>query len=171
MSPAIRRATKDDAHALSEIGGRSFVEAFGHLYGVEDLETFLQESHAVDRYARYLDDDAYALWLLEDGYDAIGYALAGPSGLPHPDVTPADGELKRLYVLAGTQSGGWGGKLFEAALNWLQRNGSRTVWISVWSENLAAQRFYERYGFENVGEYEFPVGRVRDREFMFRRGA
>ncbi len=167
MTPTIRRATKDDADTLSEIGGRSFVEAFGHLYCAEDLDAFLQESHAPDRYASYLDDAAYALWLLEDGSDVVGYALAGPSGLPHPEVTPADGELKRLYVLAGSQNGGWGGKLFEATLDWLQRNGPRTVWISVWSENLAAQRFYARHGFVKVGEYEFPVGRVRDREFMF----
>lgn len=167
MSPTIRRATKDDALTLSEIGGRSFVEAFGHLYGAEDLDAFLQESHAPERYARYLDDAAYALWLLEDGSDVVGYALAGPSGLPHPEVTPADGELKRLYVLAAAQNGGWGGKLFEAALDWLQRDGPRTVWISVWSENFAAQRFYARRGFTKIGEYEFPVGRVRDREFMF----
>lgn len=171
MSPTIRRATSADAHTLCDIGRRTFVEAFGHLYGADDLNAFLQESHCPDVYAGYLDDDNYALWLLEDGSDAIGYALAGPSGLPHPEVTPADGELKRLYVLAGTQNGGWGGKLFKAALDWLQRDGSRTLWISVWSENLGAQRFYARHGFGKVGEYEFPVGRVRDREFMFRRTA
>ena len=169
MSTAIRRATQHDAHTLSEIGRRSFVEAFGHLYGTDDLDAFLQESHDPDCYARYLGDQAFALWLLEDGSDAVGYALAGPSGLPHPEVTLADGELKRLYVLAGTQNGGWGGKLFEAALDWLQRDGPRTLWISVWSENVGAQRFYARHGFGKVGEYEFPVGRVRDREFMFRR--
>ncbi len=171
MSPTIRRATSADAHTLCDIGRRTFVEAFGHLYGADDLNAFLQESHCPDVYAGYLDDDNYALWLLEDGSDAIGYALAGPSGLPHPEVTPADGELKRLYVLAGTQNGGWGGKLFKAALDWLQRDGCRTLWISVWSENLGAQRFYARHGFGKVGEYEFPVGRVRDREFMFRRTA
>ncbi|MEO6138987.1 MAG: GNAT family N-acetyltransferase [Luteimonas sp.] len=169
MTPSIHRATKDDALALSEIGGRSFVEAFGHLYGADDLDAFLQESHDPDCYRRYLADETYALWLLEDGSDVVGYALAGPSGLPHPEVTPEDGELKRLYVLASAQNGGWGGRLFEAALDWLQRDGPRTVWISVWSENFAAQRFYARHGFTKVGEYEFPVGRVRDREFMFRR--
>jgi ribosomal protein S18 acetylase RimI-like enzyme len=171
VTPTIRRATRDDAHSLSEIGGRSFIEAFGHLYGVDDLDAFLKESHHPDRYLRYLADEAYALWLLEDGSDVVGYALAGPSGLPHPEVTPADGELKRLYVLASAQNGGWGGRLFEAALDWLHRDGPRTVWISVWSENFAAQRFYARHGFGKVGEYEFPVGRVRDREFMFRRTA
>jgi len=39
----------------------------------------------------------------------------------------------------------------------------------VWSENFGAQRFYARYGFSKVGTYEFPVGQVRDLEFILRR--
>ena len=47
----------------------------------------------------------------------------------------------------------------------------RDLWIGVWSQNFGAQRFYARYGFGKVGDYEFPVGRVRDHEFILRRGA
>ncbi|HEV2606819.1 MAG TPA: GNAT family N-acetyltransferase, partial [Xanthomonadaceae bacterium] len=78
---------------------------------------------------------------------------------------------KRLYVLSRASNSGWGGKLFEKALDWLERDGPRTIWISVWSQNFGAQRFYGRWGFTKAGEYEFPVGRVRDREFMLRRDA
>ena len=179
MAPVIRRATPEDADALGRIGRRTFVDTFGHLYPDEDLQAFLRESHEPGAYARYLADDRYALWLLEDDAcpehgrrgQAVGYALAGPCGLPHADVAPGDGELKRLYVLSSLQNGGWGGRLFQATLDWLERDGPRTLWISVWSENHGAQRFYARHGFEKAGEYEFPVGRVRDREFMFRRRA
>ena len=171
MAPVIRRATPGDADALSRIGRRTFVDTFGHLYPDADLEAFLQESHGAGAYARYLADDRYALWLLEDAGEAIGYAVAGPCGLPHPEAAPGDGELKRLYLLPSLHNGGWGGRLFQVALDWLQRDGPRTLWISVWSENHGAQRFYARHGFQKAGEYEFPVGRVRDREFIFRRRA
>ena len=172
MALAIRRAVPPDADALARIGASTFVDTFGHMYPDEDLQGFLRESHTPEAYARYLADPAYALWLLEDdGGNALGYALAGPSGLPHPDVAPGDGELKRLYVDPSLQNGGWGGRLFREALDWLERDGPRTLWISVWSENFGAQRFYARHGFEKAGEYEFPVGRVRDREFIFRRNA
>ena len=56
-------------------------------------------------------------------------------------------------------------------MDWLLDRGPRTLWVGVWSENLGAQRFYARYGFALAGEYAFPVGRVRDREFIFRRPA
>ena len=61
--------------------------------------------------------------------------------------------------------------LFDQAERWLLRDGPRTLWIGVWSENFGAQRFYARHGFERVGTYAFPVGRVRDLEFILRRPA
>ena len=62
-------------------------------------------------------------------------------------------------------------KLFADAIAWLEAEGRRRIWISVWSENFGAQRFYARHGFAKVAEYEFPVGRQRDIEFMYRRDA
>ena len=51
----------------------------------------------------------------------------------------------------------------------VERATPRTLWIGVWSQNLGAQRFYARHGFEKVGEHTFPVGRVVDLEFTLRR--
>ena len=165
----IRRATPADAQALSRIAEKTFVEAFGHLYPPEDLQAFLRESYAVERQRIILEAPGYAVWLLEDEGGIVGHAAAGPCGLPNPDVRPEDGELKRLYVLRAHQNGGWGGRLFQTVMDWLLADGPRTLWIGVWSENFGAQRFYARHGFAKVGEHEFPVGRVVDREFTLRR--
>jgi GNAT superfamily N-acetyltransferase len=166
---AIRAAGPGDAAALSALGRDTFDQTFGHLYAPEDLAMFLGESHSEDAYAALLADPRYGLWLLEDGARAVGYAVAGPCGLPHPEVATTDGELKRLYLLPGVQNGGWGARLFDTAEAWLLRDGPRRLWISVWSENFGAQRFYARRGFAKVAEYAFPVGHHRDVEFMYRR--
>ena len=168
-STTIRRATTEDAATLAELGTATFIESFGQLYVPRDLQAFLEESHSVEAYAEVLANPDYALWVAEKDGRAIGYAQAGPCGLPHDDVQPGDGELKRLYLLKDEQNGGVGRALFDQALAWLERDGPRTLWISVWSENLGAQRFYGRYGFKFAGEYAFIVGEQRDREFMYRR--
>ena len=165
----VRRAVPSDAAVLAALGASTFTDAFGHLYSAEDLQAFLDESHAVSAYEGLLSSPAYALWLAEDEGQAVGYALAGPCGLPHEDARPEHGELKRLYVSQAAQGGGVGARLFDEALAWLEREGPRPLWISVWSENYGAQRFYGRYGFEKAGEYEFIVGQQRDREFIYRR--
>ena len=101
----------------------------------------------------------------------IGYVTACPAHLPHPDVAPGDGEIQRLYILQGRQGAGRGTLLLKTALEWLERDGPRTLWIGVWSENYGAQRFYARHGFEIVGEYSFMVGDHADHELITRRPA
>lgn len=159
----------EDAPTLSALAARTFTETFGHLYPAQDLQAFLAEAYAVARQEVILQHPDYAVWLLERDGQAIGHAAAGPCGLPHAGVQPGDGEIKRLYLVKDEQSCGWGSRLLETALAWLERDGPRTLWLGVWSENFGAQRFYARYGFEKVGDYLFPVGQVNDLEFILRR--
>jgi GNAT superfamily N-acetyltransferase len=168
-APLLRRATPDDAETLRAIGCDTFRETFGHLYPPSDLEAFLRTDYALKRARQDLADPTKASWLLEVDGRAVGHALAGACNLPHPDVTPACGELKRLYVLKLWQNGGAGTRLFLEVMAWLEREGPRALWIGVWSENHGAQRFYARHGFAKVGEYEFKVGSTHDREFILRR--
>jgi diamine N-acetyltransferase len=167
--PLIRRAGAADAEALSDIGAKTFVETFGHLYPPSDLKTFLAEAYNLERTRADLAHPARASWLVEAEGEVVGYALAGPCGLPHPQVTPGCGELKRIYLKTAWQNGGLGARLFAETLAWLQAGGPRAIWLGVWSENHGAQRFYGRQGFEKVGEYGFAVGATVDREYILRR--
>lgn len=124
---SIRRATVDDAPALSALAARTFTETFGHLYLPQDLQAFLEEAYTVERQRVILAHPDYAVWLLELDGEAVGHAAAGPCGLPHPDVKPGDGELKRLYLIKTQQSCGWGSRLLETALAWLEREGPHAV--------------------------------------------
>ncbi|MEO8115500.1 MAG: GNAT family N-acetyltransferase [Phenylobacterium sp.] len=169
--PVIRRAGSADAEALAKIGARTFIDTFGHLYPAGDLAAFVEDAYSLVRTRADLADPAKASWIVEQDGQVIGYALAGPCALPHPEVTPACGELKRLYFLKSHQNGGLGRRLFAETMAWLEAAGPRTVWIGVWSENHGAQRFYARHGFEKAGEYGFHVGSTVDQEFILRRGA
>jgi GNAT superfamily N-acetyltransferase len=167
----LRRGTPDDADLLSALAARTFTETFGHLYPPEDLAFFNANAYAADKQRVILSHPDYAVLLLEQDGEAVGHAAVGPCGLPHPDVREGDGELKRLYLVKGLQGGGHGTRLMQAAMDWLLRDGPRTLWVGVWSGNHGAQRFYARHGFEKVGGYKFPVGRTLDDEFILRRPA
>jgi GNAT superfamily N-acetyltransferase len=169
-APTIRRAGPGDAEALAAIGQATFIETFGQLYPPRDLADFLAQAHSVKRAQADLANPAKAAWLVEAGGDVVGYALACPAKLPHPDVTPACGELDRIYLLAAHRGGGIGSRLLDETLAWLERDGPRSLWIGVFSENVGAQRLYARRGFEVVGSYKFVVGQTLDHEFIMRRG-
>ncbi len=170
VEETIRRAGVTDAETLCALGAETFCDAFAHLYPPADLAAFLAEAYAIEPARAQLADPRYGAWLLETGGEAIGFALAGPCGLPHPDVGPTGGELKRVYLRKAWQGGGRGSRLLNVALNWLEAEGFTPLWIGVWSQNHGAQKLYGRLGFDKVGEYHFKVGQTRDHEFIMRRG-
>jgi GNAT superfamily N-acetyltransferase len=173
MTPAtsytIRRVTTSDVLALAGLARDTFVETFGHLYRPEDLAAFLETSQSVAAYAPLLDDPRVAIWVAENNSHAlVGFLTAGPCKLPVPQREAMAGEIRQLYLRASVQGDGLGTRLLVMALEWLAAQGHSPLYVGVWSGNLGAQRLYARYGFEKIGEYDFPVGNHLDREFILR---
>lgn len=186
----LRRATPEDAEALSVLASTCYIQTFGQLYSSADLDRFIHEAYSPEVLRAELADPARPTWLLfleesEAGETAlgsaeahttsegklIGYVTVCPAHLPHPDVKPTDGEVQRLYLLREYQGGGRGSMMLRHAIDYLLADGPRPLWIGVFSENLGAQRLYGRHGFKPVGEYKFMVGDHADREFILRREA
>jgi diamine N-acetyltransferase len=168
--PAIRRATPGDAMALATLARDTFVETFGHLYRPEDLAAFLEKSQSVAAYSRLLQDPRVAVWVAEDAEGTlVGFLNAGPCKLPLPEPQPGAGEIRQLYLRSSVQGGGLGTRLLVLGLEWLAAQGHFPLYVGVWSGNSGAQRLYGRFGFEKIGEYDFPVGKHLDREFILRR--
>lgn len=158
-----------DATALAELGRSTFVEAFGHLYRPEDLEAFLGEAHSVTTFRRILEDDHNLVLIAQSPNRALGYGIAGRCKLPVDQLEPRAGEIKRLYVRAEAHGQKLGSQLLDRLIDDLERRECDPLYVGVWSENFGAQRLYMRYGFTKIGEYDFPVGRQMDREFILRR--
>jgi len=169
-TPAIRRATPADAGALAELARDTFVETFGHLYRPADLAAFLRDSQSLAAYARLLQAPGVAVWVAEDAGGAlVGFLNAGPCKLPLPEPEPGAGEIRQLYLRSAVQGSGLGSRMLGLGLEWLEARGHAPLFVGVWSGNSGAQRLYARFGFEKVGEYDFPVGEHLDREFILRR--
>ena len=166
MAAAIRPAADGEAESLAEVARTTFTETFGHLYDPADLSRFLTGARAPSIYESLLDDDTSLVLVSEEGGRIVGYAVSGPCKLPVADLEDAAGEVKELYVLESHQGLGIGTRLLEASLDWLVEQGRSPLYVGVWSENHGAQRLYGRYGFQKVGEYDFPVGNHIDREFI-----
>lgn len=173
-APAIRRATMADAEALSALKRtcfrQTFLEDFAIAYPPGDMALFEADSYGVATVVAEIADPDHATWVVADSNGAlIAYAHVGPCKLPHADARGGDVELYQLYMLRDWQGSGLGRALMERAMGWMEGRSSGQQWLGVWSGNLRAQRFYTRFGFEKVGEYEFAVGDHRDHEFIWRR--
>lgn len=172
--PAFRFAAAQDAATLADVARATFVETFGHLYAPEDLAAFL-EQHTEAAWRAQIEDPAYHIWLIqaEDGALA-GYMKLGPPSLP---FTPPAGaiELRQFYLLKpwhGTRladGSALADTMMATVVARAQDGGFTALYLSVFTDNHRARRFYARHAFEEVGPYIFKVGNHEDADIVMRR--
>ena len=167
MSAAVYRdATPADAALMADIGARSFVETFGHLYSKENLDAFLQ-NHSEANWLGELEDPRFSVRIAEVDGQAVGFAKVGPPSLPF-EPRGSSAELRQLYVLKPWQGEGIAHDLMGWVIDRAKALGAKDLYLSVFVDNHRARRFYERYGFTFVGTYAFMVGSHEDEDHVMR---
>ena len=166
----LRPATEADAPTLAELGRASFVAAFGHLYQPDDLAAFLAEYRTPEKFLQHLADPPTLIQLAEVDGELAAYCLIvrghkfDEQGEPRPERPVF---ISQLYCAPGMTGRGLGAALIEWAIAQGRAWGGDAVQLSVFSDNLGAQRFYQRYGFGKVADIDFWVGNHRDAEFLY----
>ena len=167
MTVTYRDATPADAATLDRIFDTVFCDTFAHLYREEDLNAFLSSFRVAD-WERQLGDPAFAVRVAEIDGETVGYLKLGPLKLPVEANGPAL-LLDQLYVLREHHGAGIAKELMAWALEETARRGATQLFLTVYVDNHRAKRFYDRYGFEDVGRYAFMVGSHADEDIIMRK--
>jgi ribosomal protein S18 acetylase RimI-like enzyme len=166
MTVAYRIATREDAEALAELGAQTFTDTFGHLYQPDDLEIFLQ-NHSMANWEKELTDPAFEVRIAERDGRLVGYVKLGPPHLPFEPRGEA-AELRQLYVVEEMKGQGIAHELISWVIERARDLGADYLYLSVFTENERARRFYEKYDFEPEGTYAFMVGSHADEDIVMR---
>ena len=162
-----RDATPADLPAIDQVFRQSFCDTFGHLYAPNDLADFLANFTA-DAWREEFDDARYSFRVAEADGKIVGYVKIGPSALPVETDTQAM-ELRQLYIVEGYHGVGIAHALMDWAIGEATSRGATELYLTVYVDNHRARRFYDRYGFEPVGRYEFIVGSHADEDIIMRK--
>ncbi len=160
--PIVRRASAADAAALAALGARTFHETFADSHDAGHMAVYLAEAFAPARIAAEIADPAVvylAAWLAGgrqgEPAEAVGYAKLETGEPPGCVGGPRPIELVRLYVDAALHGRGVAAALMAACFEGARRLGRETIWLGVWDRNPRARRFYEKWGFREVGVKPF----------------
>jgi GNAT superfamily N-acetyltransferase len=167
MTATYRDAVPADAAVLDQIFDTSFCDAFAHLYRREDLDAFLS-SFGVSDWETQLKDPAFSVRIGEADGTPVGFVKLGPLKLPVETNSPAL-LLDQLYILKEHHGVGIAHALMDWALDEARRRGAKQLYLTVFVDNHRARRFYDRYGFEAVGRYDFMVGEQADEDIIMRK--
>lgn len=177
----IRTARASEAEKLSALAESTFRGTFGPFNSVEDMDLHCSRYFTAQAQAAELADPRMDTLLVEmeepvEGKpDAVGplvlvgYAQLKSGTAPACVSGAAPIELQRFYVVPRLQGGGLAGELMAAVLGGASERGADTLWLGVWEKNPRAIRFYGKYGFREVGDQIFRLGRDPQRDLVLSR--
>jgi diamine N-acetyltransferase len=159
MNLMIRPATISDIHIISALGITTCYEAYFELDPSQDLAEYCVNSFSLEQLTAEIEDVNSTFLIAEFNRKAVGYAklregkkiecLKGKNAI----------EVQRIYILEKVKGKNVGKLLMEKCHEIGREKGYETLWLGVWDKNVAAQKFYEKIGMENIGTTDFSDGK------------
>ena len=154
----IRVATVADAAAVADLARRTFYDTFAATNDANDMALHLEQSYGVEQQTRELRDRDITTLLVEEGGQAIAYAMVRGDHVPDCVTGPDPVELWRFYVDRGWHGRGVAQALMDRVKAAALERGAKTLWLGVWERNPRARAFYEKCGFADAGQHIFLFG-------------
>ncbi len=173
MPASVRPAVAGDTPALHRIAALTFPLACTPDTPDEEKASFIAEHLTEVAFAGYLQDPARVLLVAVDEStgDLTGYSMLDSGGSSDPDVRAAlthqpAVELSKMYVHPDHHGDGTAGRLMIATLTTARQAQAAGIWLGVSVENVRANSFYAKHGFETVGRKRFHIGNRWEDDFV-----
>lgn len=171
MPVTIRRATPDDAAELARVAAITFPLACPPSTTEQAKADFIATALSPTAFATYLDEADHILLLAEVDGESAGYTMLVTGDPYDPDVASVvtarpTVELSKVYVMPEQHGRGVATALMDATVAAARDTGAVSLWLGVNDENVRANRFYEKSGFEIVGTKKFRLGDVDENDYV-----
>ena len=165
----IHRVLPSEVDTLLNLSRKTFYDAFAHQNNPDDFEAYAAVAFTRDQLLSELENPESAFYFAVSDGEPIGYIKLN-YGNAQAEYQEADGvEVSRLYVHADHQGKKIGNQLLDFAINKSKDEGLKYIWLGVWDQNHAAQRFYARNAFEPVGTHAFVIGSDVQTDILMKR--
>ena len=156
----IRLAQKEDAQFIALLGRVTFTETFGHLFRDQnDLIDYYNKTFSVQKIEDGIRKQNNVFWIAFVNRLPVGYAKlklhSRSEFIESKDVC----QLQKIYVVRDFLSMRIGFELQESLLKKAKELGFSQIWLSVLNSNERAINFYEKTGFEKIGNHDFQIGK------------
>ncbi|MEO0550578.1 MAG: GNAT family N-acetyltransferase [Pseudomonadota bacterium] len=160
-TPEIVQVGLEFEQALSALWTTTFQEAYTDTHTTENIAAYCKTNFSVTAAREALSNPETICKIAGPIGEPRGFYLLKMQACPEP--TDGRGcELKQIYLREVAYGTGLGRRLFDDAIICARGLRADYVWLSVSALNTRAQKFYQKLGFETVGDGPvFEVGSDR----------
>jgi ribosomal protein S18 acetylase RimI-like enzyme len=162
----IRQADRSDAKRLSLLAETSFRLAFAASNTAEDMDTHCRNSYSEVTQSAEIANPQMLTLLVEDDLQLAAYAQLRFDHVPECVTDKHAAEIQRFYVGEAWHGKGVAQSLMSACIDAILERGKKSAWLGVWEHNPRAIKFYQKFGFVEVGEHVFTVGNDPQRDII-----
>ncbi|MBS1654307.1 MAG: GNAT family N-acetyltransferase [Bacteroidetes bacterium] len=154
---SVRKAFSSDAEWIAPLCHQQFQVA--HLQGLspEDMKYYVDKTFTSPLIEKDMSDTANQYLVAEFLNEPVGCVKVGKAELDLCKNIADACELTRFYLLPEKIGKGAGSALMGAFVEEAQARHCSSIWLHVYSKNLKAISFYEKWGFIKMGQQDFPV--------------
>ena len=155
----ICQAAISDIQIISALGITTCYEAYFELDPSRDLAEYCVKWFSLEQLTIEFEDANSMFLIAESDGRAVGYAKLREGKKIECLKNVNAIEVQRIYLLEKMKGRNFGRALLEKCFEIGREKGYETLWLGVWDENIAAQKFYEKIGMKNIGTTDFSNGK------------
>lgn len=151
----IEPIVSEQASDLSDLCFQIYPQYFTYLWD-DDGAWYLNQAYNANRLKAELDDpDVRYFWAVWQG-EQVGYLKLNITKELPQSREQGGLEIERIYFLRTAAGQGLGTRLIDYAERIARQQKRSYVWLHVMDSSLASIAFYEKRGFNQVGETMLP---------------
>lgn len=155
----IRPLTEGDIDMLRHISIETFADTYASYNSDTNMQLHLQQHFNTEQLLAELKDKTNYFFGVFSNSIPAGYFKLRTSEHPAELSGIKHVELERIYALKEYQGKGIGYKMIQYCEDFASVKGYEILWLGVWNQNVKAQQFYKKCGFEIFGEHSFTLGK------------
>ncbi|MCZ4079648.1 GNAT family N-acetyltransferase [Rhodococcus sp. H36-A4] len=174
MTVTVSTAGLWDAEQLADVAAVTFPLACPPGSSGAAIAAFVDGVLSHERFGEYLADPRRKILAATEDDSIVGYAMLVSGPPSDPDIARAltfapTMEISKMYVLPDHHGSEVAAALMAESLARATLSGCGGIWLGVNQQNLRAQRFYSKQGFEIVGTKTFVLGSEIHDDFVMER--
>lgn len=151
---------------LSALAARTLYDAFAAQTDPANMALHLEKTFNLAQTTAELSDATCTFFIAEIQRRPVGYFKLRQQPAPECVTGAQPLQLQRIYVRRQWLGQGVGATLMQGAIDEAQRQNFRTLWLTTWDENPRAIKFYQKWGFQQVGYHPFQFGAITTHDWV-----